>query len=441
MPERERFIRRNYWLGVLNGSLVMGGFSFLNVQAVVAVFLLRLGASPVMVGLVSALSFGTMMLLPLPLAPLVEQAEHKRRYYWASTTGRVLTLSGLVGAVLVLRGAPAWLLGGVVVAVLVGYRAALSVGLLPFYEIVAHSVPARRRGGFFALRRMVGNVLKVGGAFVVGYLLDEGRSGLGFPGNYAAVFACGLLLSGAGSLAFCFVHEPPMHVDRRQMGLVAKLREGLAASRRDARFRRLIVVQLAGAAMMLARPFVVVYCLRVLGVLEPGAGRGGRSEGQAVQVFLLASAVTFLAANPLWAHVSDRVGNATLLRAAYLSRVAAAPLALVLPVLPGPALQWVGAVALVVVMNATRCGVKLGELNYMLEMAPPEQRPRYVAMWKVALAPMAIGAPLLGGWLAAACDAYWPCFALAGAFAVAAAVLALGLEEPRGRSLTVQEAA
>mgnify|MGYP005659318011 CR=1 FL=1 len=54
-----------------------------------------------------------------------------------------------------------------------------------------------------------------------------------------------------------------------------------------------------------------------------------------------------------------------------------------------------------------------------------------MAMWKVAIAPVVIVAPLLGGWLADALDVYWPCFAIAGVFAVVTAVLALRLDEPR----------
>ena len=439
---RERYIPRNYWLGVVNGALVMGGFSFLNVQAVVAVFLLRLGASPVMVGLVSALTFGTMMLLPLPLAPMVEQAERKKPFYVVSAVGRVVMLSALVASVVMFRDAPPWLLGGVVVAMLVGYRVVLAIGILSFYEIVAHSVPARRRGAFFAWRRVLGNTLKIGGAFVVGYLLSEGRTGLAFPDNYAAVFACGLLLSGVGGLTFCFVKEPPMHVDRRGLGLLAKLREGLEVSRRDAAFRRLIVCQLAGSMIMIASPFTVIYCLKVLRVLD-GAAAGGASVGGATTVFLLASSVSFLVANPLWARLSDRVGNATVLRSAYVLRVLAPLLALTLPVLGsgvvGPAAwgvtpQWIGAVALALLLNAAGCGIQLGGLNYMLELAPAEHRPRYLAMWKVAMTPAVLGAPLLGGWLAETFNVYWPCFAIAAAFSALTAFLAFGLDEPRERA-------
>jgi len=435
----EQYIPRNYWLGVANGALVMGGFAFLNVQAVVAVFLLRLGASPVMVGLVSALTFGTMLLLPLPFAPMVERAAHKKRFYVVSAVVRVVALVGLVGVVLLLRDASPWVLGGAVVAALVVYRVGIAIGILPFYELVAHSVPAQRRGSFFARRRVVGNVVKIGGAFLVGYLLDEGRSALAFPDSYAAVFACGLLLSGSGALAFCFVTEPPMHVDRSGLGLWAKLREGVAISRRDPTFRRLIACQLAGSMVMVASPFAVVYCLKVLGLLDGGAGGSG-SEGGAVQVFLLTAGVTFMIALPIWARVSDRVGNAAVLRSAYLLRIAAPLLALALPFLGSDVIepaawgvtpQWIGAVGLAVLLNAASCGVQLGGLNYMLEMAPREHRPRYMAMWKVAIAPVVIVAPLLGGWLADALDVYWPCFAIAGVFAVVTAVLALRLDEPR----------
>lgn len=443
-PSHEQYIPRNYWLGIANGALVMGGFAFLNVQAVVAVFLLNLGASPVMIGFVSAASFGTMMLLPLPFAPLVERAERKKVFYVASAVGRVATLSGLVASVWLLRGAPPWLLGGVVVAMMIGYRVTVSVGILPFYEIVAHSVPTTRRGAFFSTRRVVGNAFKIGGAFLVGYLLDPKRSGLGFPANYATIFTCGLVLSGLGAVTFCFAVEPRMHVDRSGLGLFAKLREGFGLIRCDRAFRRLVVCQLAGSFVMLSSPFLIIYCLRVLDILKPGETRATGQVGSATTVFLLTSAITFLVANPVWARISDRKGNASVLRGAYAIRVLGPLLALMLPLLPmgivGPAAwgvtpRWIGAVVAAVVTNVAACGVQLGALNYMLELAPLEHRPRYMALWKVATAPVILVAPLLGGWIATSTDAYWPCFVLTAVFAIAAAVLATTLHEPRERAV------
>jgi len=367
--------------------------------------------------------------VPLVMAPLVERAERKKPFYLASTAGRFLFLGGLVASVLLLSGRQPWLLGAVVVAMLFAYRAGIAVGLLSFYEFVAHSVPARRRGGFFAWRRTFGCVLAIGGAVVVGYLLDEARSGLSYPHNYAAIFACAMVLSGGGALAFCFVREPRMHVDRRDMGLVAKLREGWQVSRRDHTFRRLILCHVTSAMRAVASPFYVIYCLAVLG-----------AEPKAAAVFLIAQKVTLLVTNPLWARVSDGKGNATLLRAAYALGVGAPLLALVLPWLPREAVglagwgvspRWIGAVALYVLYWTANCGVMLGGVNYMMEIAPPAHRPSYMAMGRVYSGPVILCAPLLGGWLAKATGGYGLSFVLAACFAVVPAVVALGLVEPR----------
>ena len=427
----EQYIPRNYRLGIVNGALVIAGSVFLDVQAVIAVFLLRLGASPVLVGLVSALSFAAFMVVPLPLAPLIERTERKKRYYVASAVGRVVCLGGLVASVLVFGDAPPWLLGGMVVAMLFGHRAAMSIGLLSFYEIVSHSVPSQRRGAFFSWRRVIGGLIALGGAFLVRYLLDESRSGLAFPRSFAAIFACGLVVTGLGALTFCLVREPPMPVDRRGMGLLEKLREGWRVSRQDRTYLRLILCRVTATMRMVAAPFYVIYCLAVLG-----------AELKAAAVFLVAHKVTFLVMNPVWARVSDGKGNAKLLRAAFALGVGAPLLALVLPWLPSHAVgpqawgvtpQWIGAVALYMVYWAANCGVMLGGVNYLLEIAPTARRPSYIAMGYVYVAPVVVCAPLLGGWLATALGSYWLNFVIAAVFAVVTAVAARGLEEPRER--------
>jgi len=245
------------------------------------------------------------------------------------------------------------------------------------------------------------------------------------------VFACGLLMSGLGAISFCFVNEPAMPVDRRGVGLVAKLREGWRESRQNRDYLRLILCRVMAMMRMVATPFYVIYCLAVLG-----------APPQAAAVFLVAHKATFLVMNPLWARVSDGKGNAKLLRAASSLGIVAPVMALLLPWVPSgvvgpPALgltpQWIVAVALYVVYWAANCGIVLGGLNYLLEIAPTERRPSYIAICYIYVVPVTVCAPLAGGWLAKVLGAYWLNFALAAVFAVVTAVAAFGLAEPRDR--------
>jgi len=426
----EQYIPRNYRLGVVNGALFTGGTAFLNSQTVLAVFIVALGGTPFLVGVVSSAVMAGFMLPTLLLAHGIETAERKKRFYVISAALRVACLVALIVSVLVLARSRPLLLCGLAVVLLFGRSLAIAIGVLAFYQIVSHSVPARRRGAFFAWRLILGSLLATAGACLVYYLLDEQRSGLALPYNYAAVFTMALVLCGGGTVAFCFVKEPPMPVDRRGTGFLAKIREGWRCSREHQTYRRFILCRLATAMTMVASPFLVVYSLHVLA-----------APWSAVAVFVAVQQLTFLVSTPLWARISDGVGNSRLLRVVYPMGVVAPLLALLLPALPswavgppawGITLRWVGAVGMYVVACAAFCGARLGGTNYLLEVAPPERRPIYMAMVYTYVVPVVVGAPLLGGWLARSLAwGYALNFVIAAVFAAIASVGAFTLEEPR----------
>ncbi|NQT85491.1 MFS transporter, partial [bacterium] len=188
MGSDEHFIPRNYRIGILNGALWMGGSAFLDPDAVVAVFLLGLGASKFVVGIAAAASMVGFLLPTLLMAHLIEAAEHKLRYYYLSMASRVLTLGVLVVSVLLLGPSHPRVLCGLAIALLCGYNASIAVGVLPFFEVVGHSVPPRRRGRFFAWRMVLGNALAIAAGVAVAWLLNEKRSGLTFSQSFAVVF-------------------------------------------------------------------------------------------------------------------------------------------------------------------------------------------------------------------------------------------------------------
>jgi len=423
MATDEQFIPRNYRLGILNGALFMGGTAFLDQQAVVAVFLVALGASRFVVGLASAAAVVGFLLPTLLIAHPIETAERKLPYYYLSTVTRTLALGGLAAATLCLGRSHPVLLSGLTVVLLCGFNASIGVGVLPFYEVVGHSVPARRRGRFAAWRMVLGSSLAIGSGLLVKWLLDEERSGLTFSQGFASSFALGMLLCGMGSLVFCLVREPAIPVDRRGMGLLAKLREGWELTRRDASYRRLLVCRVAMSATAVASPFYVLYCLDELSAPRERAA-----------IFLIVARLTSLAAYPVCARVSDGRGNARLLRLASLLALAPPLLAMALRLLPADAvtMRWSFAVALYVAATAALSGYNVGATNYVMELAPRERRPLYIAMGYAWVTPIVLVAAPLGGWLA---DTFaggrMVTFAMAAVFGIVAAAAAFGLHEPR----------
>jgi len=430
LQPKEEYIPRNYWLGMLNGILVLGGSIYLATDTVLAVFVKDLFGSDVLVGVLVAVHMTGFHLPSLAVAHLTETAERKKSLYIASATGRIVFLTSLVLAVVLVGDGNPTLLYCLIAGCLFGYYACISVGVLSFFEIVSHSVPVRRRGAFFAWRRSLGHgLLAVPSLFLIWYLLGEDNPPLQFPYNYAVLFGLALVLCGAGTLTFCFVKEPVMHVDRRGEGFRSKIIEGLRHSVLHVRFRQLIACRLLIQMTLVGSSFYVLHSLKILAEPDKKAA-----------IFVATAPIVSPLINPLWAKISDGRGTVKLLRTAYLLGAVAPLIALCLPLFSsrvvGPAElgitpQWIAAVVFFAMSKAALYGNMLGAQNYVMEIAPPGRRPIYIGVVSIYMVFGTLVATIAGGALADKLGSYALNLVLASVFALAAVLIAFKMKEPR----------
>jgi MFS family permease len=142
--------------------------------------------------------------------------------------------------------------------------------------------------------------------------------------------------------------------------------------------------------------------------------RGGLSTPQVgAESTVLVVATTL--GSVLWGTLGDRFGHRAILIGAALCAAAGAGLALV-------AVGFVAYAAIFMLLGLSLSGTALSQFTFVTEMAPPERRPTYIALVSVAYAPFAVGAPILGGWMADRWG-YTPVFALSLCAGLAAAAI------------------
>ncbi len=253
------------------------------------------------------------------------------------------------------------------------------VSSLPFWEVVAKTIPPERRASLFSARNLVGGGLAFLAGFGVRLLLE---APLSFPLPYALLFALGALAFGLGWYLFGLVEEPP---DPPQ-----DLRLDLKAPLLDPAFRRYIRIRLLLGLAGMAEPFYAVYAVRVL---------GHRGE---IGVYLALYALAFTLSNLLWARLAQKEARPVLLLSAGLG-VLAPLLALTLP--PG------GFGLVFLVFGAQAAGLGLAVTTYLLNLPPPEARSAYIGLANTLGGVFAFS-PVLGGAIADALG-FPPLFLLA----------------------------
>ncbi|MFQ5813031.1 MAG: MFS transporter [Anaerolineae bacterium] len=416
----QRHLRRNFSLGVLNGAFFNLFSALVDPSLVLSWFVSQLTTSNFLIGLIMPIQNGGWLLPQLLVSGYLQRRQRKLPFY-AHMAGARVAIWGLMTLAVFLIEDPAVLLV-VFFTLLAAYSLTAGLAGICFVDVVAKAIPSTRRGAFFGWRRFLGGFLALGGSLLVKYILDE-RRGLAFPDNYAILFLLSFFTLCVAMSCFILVVEPLESVNEERVPLGRQFRRALGLPRRDRNYRRFLTMRLLLMGAEIATPFYIVYAKRALSVPVGMVG-----------VYLTGATLASFASNLLWGRISDRQGNKLLLALSNslglfipLIAMAIGPLADMWPGLRelAPSLF-----ALVFVLSGGyKSGAMIGNLNFLLEIAPPDDRPIYIGFTNTIMG-VALLASSVGG-LIVDITGFTVLFSLALAFYAAALFLTLGLREPR----------
>ena len=367
---------RNYALGVVNGTFARLGMGLIHPYLVLSAFVYDQTKSNLLVGLVATLSTAGLMWPQLYISSRIEHLPRKKPIYILATVLRIVTLGIVVATMFLTRAVDSsWVLVAFFVAYFV-YRTGQGCGHPVYLDLIGQSVAPTRLGSFFAYRGLLGGGL----SFVAGFVVVQPiLHAIPSPTSYAVLGAIAFVVMSCGWTAFAFVHEveelnPPKKRDFRQTAVDAG-----SLVWRDANYRLLLSIRILLRFDLLALAFYVPYGVERLGA-EKMSG-----------VFVGCMALSRLTSTLIWGKMSDRKGNRLCLICAAVLLTSSPATALVASRLPA-AFQWTLPFAStpldlpITVYIAALCTVGFGleaaviGLNaFMLESAPPERRPSYIA--------------------------------------------------------------
>lgn len=420
-PNRPPLDRRAFRLGVANGILFTLADSLVDVSLVLTLLVRNLGGSSIMIGLLPALKNGGWLLPQLLVVGRIQPLARKMGMYRRAAVVRVIAWAVLVGVVFGAAQLPSpW--------ALIAFFAAFSVftlsggsSSLAFQEIIAKVIPPRRRGAFFSYRLLFGGLL---GFFVaaptVRWLLAADGP-LPFPLNYGVLCALSWVFVTLAMWSFALIDEPPLPGVATGASPLATLRRLPALLRHDLDFRRFVGNRLLSRFAAIAEPFYVVYALDSL-----------RISPRFVGIYLAARILSAALSNLWWGRVGDVSGNRRLLILTNALGALVPWAVLGMPLLARGASADVLGYAFGVVfvlMGFSMDGSATASMNYLMEIAPADQRPLYLGLANTLLG-LATFVPVLGGALVPLIG-YEGLLLVAGVLAAATWLISLRLREPR----------
>ncbi len=379
---RERAYRRNFAVFLADFVLFTIGISLIGATTVIPDFIRRLTDVEVLIALSSQM-FEILWLLPqLLIARRLVQVRHKK-WWFVGPNLAARPMLVLYALLIVLAGAerPGLLLGGFL---LFYGLAALGDGLVgvPWLDLVGSSLDDRRRARLFGYGNAAVGVAMLGLAPAVRLILDH--DGLGFPNNYALLFA----LAGALMLATIpftlFIKELPGGEPRATM---PSLREYLPelgrVLRHDGPFRAMITARLLSSLYLMAAPFYIGYGTEVLGM----------ASSVAVSHLLFMQTLGGVAGALLFSRLGER-RTLRFIRIAMGVALAQVTLALTAGAL-GPAPLYLAFAAGGFVQGS----LGISFMNWVIIYSTPDQRPIYSGLFNSISAVSLLSAPLIGGTL------------------------------------------
>lgn len=369
-------VRRNTIAIIGDVAFFMLGFSCFDPTTVMPQFLHELGASPTLIGLIS----GLRLLVLFAPQPYVAHRIHGR-----SRVKSFLTIACAIGRLpIFLLFLLVWFWGHnralalwAFVFFSLLFIASDGFSIVPWTEIIGKSVPERIRGRFFGAMQTVSSLAALAAPALVGKIISL-RS-LAFPRNYALLIllmATGLFLSLMMLLLIREPDNPPQDDPDRTFG--EHLRRIPTLWRKDPALRWVLTTQFLLAGGGVAGSFYVLYARERFGLPQPY-----------VAIYLAAQTLGAVLTGPLWGWMADRIGAVRALQVVVSLALVPPLAALVMPV------AW-GFVLVFGCLGALNWSLWNAFTNAILSIAPPAERPTYIALQNFMNLPAAT-APFVGG--------------------------------------------
>jgi MFS family permease len=342
-------------------------------------YILRLGGSNALVGLLSSLPALVAVFFYLPSARIWERQRRAERWIVGSLA---LARSGYIAIMLlpfILKSRLPEVTVGILVAVTVP-SVFFTTGWSPMLSDV---IPARSRATVLAWRSILSSATIAGLTYLMGRLLDRGQ----FPGNYQWMYAIGVL---GGALSIYFISRIRMtHVDTGDEGAAqapplgetpTSWRDSLrAAARENSGFKRIIINTFVfDLGNWMIAPLYIILFVRELGASDSWVG-----------LHMTLAHVGVVVGYWVWRHVIHRIGeNKGLLLALPLACTYPFMVALV------PNLSFILFAGFMI--NVLNPGVGLSHGIIFLNLLPPKRKYGATALYSMVMNIGAFVAPLLG---------------------------------------------
>jgi len=379
MPNTDSDFKRNFGLGVLNGTLFNAALAFLSGSTILPVFISQLTDSKVLIGLFSTMeSFGWFFPQMFAAAFIAHRARllgfyiilsYLRLGFFALAIGGIFLFSKNHNSILISFGIAYFCLS-------------ISAGFagIAFTEIVGKTIPTNKRGSYFGMRMFIGASI----AAIEGIFVRKIIAAYSFPLNFAYLYIAGWTLMLFGLTSLAFTREPDARHIEERAPFFRQIKSAFSVFRIDRNFRILFWSRVSVNTIFLALPFYIVFAINRLKASESMAG-----------IYLTAEMIGLIASNILWGWLSNHVSNKKVIVFSCVASLAPPLLAFIFSFIHVSPMLFA---VVFLLLGVAECGIGMGYINYLLEYLPEKGRLLSLGVMHTITAPTVFFS-VLGGFL------------------------------------------
>jgi len=408
-------IKWNFTMGLIHGILYLGGEAFYNPDTILPIFLDHFTKSKTLIGLSSTLIGrlgGIASVFPqLLVANKIENKTHKKPLLIFAITVRALSWGLLAFTTYIFNNTYPNLTIFFLFVTLILHTFMGGIAAVPFFDIWGKSLPSNLRGRFFGYRQLWGGILAIGSGLIVKNILEN--NAIEFPYNFALLFSLVFIFLSISYIALGSVKEPTEKVYKNQLPFKDFLKKAFLIIKKNNNYKKFIMVEILVGAGGMALPFYILYLKDTSGIRLGTVG-----------ILLSAQMLGSVLSNILWAHLSDFVGNKKVIQISTFAGLMVPIIALITQ-FKNELLY----LLLFAIIGFFIAGRTIGNTNYLLDIAPPKDRPIYISLTGTLLFPVSLF-PLIGG-LIAQYISYNMLFVITGIPILLGFILSFNLKESR----------
>lgn len=375
----KKHLRWNFTVNTIDAAAYFFALAFFSTQVVLPVFVDKLTASPILVGLVGATYSIGFFLPQMLVAGYAERLARQKPFILLMGFGIRVPILILAIACFFFNGATLALIFFICFGL---YSLALGANMPSYMTLISKVFPVQTRGIFTGFSNALGNGLGALGGVLVGILLNTGQ----FPTNFGLIFSISIFLFFISFIGFALNREPVTEsknaTEKHSNRTLDYFKELPGIVRQDKNYRNFVVARGSFVAVSACGGLLAAYAIVRFNLNESAVG------GFTVAFMIANSVASFIAGV-----VGDKYGHKLVLLWSCVCMMLALLFALV-----APSEWWL-------YLSFGLYGAFVGAylVSYqviVLEFAPDNRRSTYVGLTNTLMAPVSLLAPIIAGALA-----------------------------------------